>query len=132
MCKIQTLNRRLFMRSFQLAVATFFCSLFCLSAVSADNFEAKVYIPKEAIEFTDDGVLVYVNDECIALDGVYVDQCGYFSCDEELIAKMPKKDCNRDKEHQKYDAWMDYGFGGCPECRKSDRQSSNKTRSSRH
>ena len=72
-----------------------------LFAASADT-EGKVYISKDAIELTDEGMYVNWENQYVAVDSVHCDEEGYYLYTGEMAPKqgyMQLRWCRECKKH---------------------------------
>lgn len=80
------------MGSFRAVAASFILSLFYLSFASAGYYEAKIFIPKEALIFTEEGVFAFDENEIIAIATLYEDAKGEFYAYESDMESLQSKD----------------------------------------
>ena len=105
---------RVFIKQFKMHLLMLLSAIFICSPVWAKQQKVKVYIPKEAIELTANGISLIADGDTIPLSSLYSDENGFFIYDTQLKAKMPYHEC---EEHGKYQSWMDTRAGdGCPRC----------------
>jgi hypothetical protein len=76
------------MRFYKIFSALVLLTLFTSSAVSAGSSKNKIYVPREAIEISDEGMcLIIGDDEIIPIHALYSDDNGLYVCDMQFIAK---------------------------------------------
>ncbi|MDB6080874.1 MAG: hypothetical protein JWO53_146 [Chlamydiia bacterium] len=71
------------MKQYTMYATTLLLSL--SSFMSAEIENEKIYIPKEFIELTDQGALLFLSDETILSNALFFDENGYFVYDARSI-----------------------------------------------
>lgn len=66
-----------------IAYATAFLLSFSSLAL-ADDDDGKIYIPKEFVALTEDGILVFLGSETVMTNSVYFDENGYYIYDARV------------------------------------------------
>lgn len=79
-----------------IAYATAFLLSFSSLALSDDDDDGKIYIPKEFVALTEDGILVFLGSETVLTNSVYFDENGYYIYDARV--SVPDEQAEEDAD----------------------------------